>query len=80
MDSSHAMGCSLIGMALTALMVRLFWIGSPPFSTMPAKKLGLSKLLLVSTTLVLAVTGGYLLSLPVDQSSLAEHESGYRFH
>lgn len=80
MDGAHAMGCSFLGLALTALMVRLFWISSPPFSTMAPKKLAMSKLLLVSSTVILAISGGYFLSLPVDEASVAEHESGFRFH
>jgi hypothetical protein len=81
MDGNHAGGCSLIGLALTALLMRLFWMTSPPFSTMEAGKLAKVKLALAVFTAVGLAVGGYYISQPNVQSVAQQTgEEGFHFH
>jgi hypothetical protein len=66
MDGNHAFGCTLIGLALTTLLVRLFWMASPPFSNWDHKKVSTWKTGLVASTALLFAGGTFLLNLPVD--------------
>jgi len=80
MDGNHAGGCSLIGIALTTLLMRLFWMSSPPFSTMTAGKLAKVKLLLVALTVVGLAVGMFYVVQP-DKNALADNsERGFEFH
>jgi len=70
-----------MGLALTTLMVRLMWLSSPPFNTMPKSKLSVWKLSLVTTTILMACGSIWLLSLPADPSIAARNaEEGFQFH
>lgn len=81
MDGNHAGGCSLIGLALTALLMRLFWMTSPPFSNMQASKLAKVKVALVAFTVLGLVVGGFYISQPNVQSVAQQTgEEGYHFH
>jgi hypothetical protein len=80
MDSSHAGGCSLIGLALTTLLIRLMWMSSPPFNTMAERALSIWKTGLVAATIVMTLAGGYMLSLPVNEAVRQASEDGFRFH
>ena len=80
MDGNHAFGCTLFGLALTTLLVRLFWMSSPPFNTMSSGKLSVSRLGLVCFTVLGLVGGMYLLSLPMDpEVAKRVAEESYRF-
>jgi hypothetical protein len=83
MDSSHALGCSLIGMAITALMIRIFWMSSPPFNNMeqgPKKRWQVG---LVATTLLTFIWGAVELGKPIDEQAAAARaaaKEGFEFH
>lgn len=81
MDGNHAYGCTLIGLALTTLLVRLFWMSSPPFSNMTDGKASGWKVVLVVSTVLLMAGGAYLLSIPVDPEVAKRiAEDSYQFH
>lgn len=81
MDGNHAIGCSLMGLAFTALLVRVVWMSSPPFNTMPKSKVDTWKYSLVAITVLMAGGGLWLLSLPEDPSIAARNaEEGFQFH
>jgi hypothetical protein len=77
------MGASLIGMAITALMVRFFWMSSPPFKDMEQAKKKRWQAILVASTAVLTVWGGFELAQPIDEQAAAERaaaKEGFEFH
>ena len=80
MDGNHAIGSTLVGLALTSLLVRLFWMASPPFNRMSVSSLAIYKKGLVVLSLV-AMTGGiYLLGLPLDpEVARRVAEESYQF-
>ena len=81
MDTNHAIGGSLIGLGLAALLVRLVWIASPPFNTMAPGRLSAWKAGLVASVAALFCAGAYFLSLPVSpEAAQRMAEEGFRFH
>ena len=80
MDGNHAIGCTLVGLALTSLLVRLFWMASPPFNRLQEARLALSKKGLVVLSLLTMIGGVYLLGLPLDpQVAKRVAEESYQF-
>jgi hypothetical protein len=78
MDGNHAFGCTLIGLALTTLLVRIVYASSPQMS---GKRGSVARTSLVAVTAALFAGGVYLLSLPVDPATLQTiSEESYRFH
>ncbi len=80
MDGSHAGGCSFIGLALTTLMVRMFWMSSPPFNKFSDSARAKWKASLVAATILMTLVGGYMLSRPADETARQTAEEGFRFH
>lgn len=81
MDPNHAMGCSLVGLALTTLLVRMVWMTSPPFNAMVASKLSVWKKALVVSTILMIAGGSWFLSQPIDPAVAARNaEEGFQFH
>jgi hypothetical protein len=81
MDANHAIGCSLIGFAFTALLIRVIWLSSPPFNTMDGKKIATWKHSLTVLTIVMTAAGSWLLSKPEDPSvAIRNAEEGFQFH
>ncbi|HEY9868668.1 MAG TPA: hypothetical protein V6D08_05840 [Candidatus Obscuribacterales bacterium] len=78
MDGNHAFGCTLIGLALTTLLVRIVYASSPQMS---GKKGSVARTSLVAVTAALFAGGVYLLSLPVDPATLERiSDESFRFH
>ncbi len=76
MDGNHAFGCTLLGLALTTLLVRIVFMSGPKMTSM-----GKTRVVLVALTVALFAGGFYLLSLPVDPATAARiSEETYRFH
>jgi len=81
MDTNHAIGCSLIGLGLTAFLIRLMWMSSPPFNAMPKGRLAAWRNGLVLTTATMLSLGAFLLSRPVSPEAQQQMaEEGFRFH
>ena len=80
MDGNHAIGGSLIGLAFTALFVRVFWMSSPPFNAMAPARVAIWQKALISATVLLIAAGMYLLSLPIDPAVIARNaQEGFQF-
>lgn len=76
MDGNHAFGCTLLGLALTTLLVRIVFMSGPKMTAMRKTRTGL-----VALTVALSAGGFYLLSLPIDPATAARiSEESYRFH
>ena len=83
MDGHHAMGSSLIGIAISVLMVRIFWMSSPPFKDMRSAVKTNWKAGLVAITIGFFAWGGWELSKPIDAAAAAERaaaKEGFEFH
>jgi hypothetical protein len=77
MDGNHAFGCTLIGLALTTLLVRIVYASSPRMSGTAGS---VARTSLAAVTAALLASGVYLLSLPVDLATLQRiSEASYRF-
>ena len=81
MDGGHAGGCSLVGLAATALLIRIFWMSSPPFSTMSKAKVVIWARSLIALAVIMTVGGIWLLAQPEDPSvAMRNAEEGFQFH
>lgn len=77
MDGNHAFGCTLVGLAMTTLLVRMVWASSLKMSG----KRAATRMGLMVVTIALFAGGFYLLSLPMDPATAARiSEETYRFH
>ena len=76
MDGNHAFGCTLLGLALTTLLIRIVFMVGPKMAAMRKTRIGL-----VAATVALSAAGFYLLSLPIDPATAARiSEESYRFN
>ncbi|GEM_PF-3034057 len=81
MDGNHAMGCTLLGLAFTTLLVRIVWNSSRSAAgARRAARLDWKAWLAVASVIMIA-GGCWLLSLPVDPQVAARNaEEGFQFH
>lgn len=81
MDGNHGLGCALLGLALTSLLVRLVGMSSPPFNSMNACTLSKVKATLVLATVVMMFIGSMLISRPLDPAVVQRlEEESFQFH
>lgn len=81
MDGNHGIGCTLVGLAMTLILVRMFWMSSPPFNTMSKSASSATKRLLIIASVLMIGTGVFLISQPLAPEAVQRMaEEGYRFH